>query len=136
MGWNLRALDIFVRAQLLPLIQLAVFVSVLVFLTVVLSHRVAGPLVNLERSLARVAQGDLTHRIRLRPTDQLKDIRDAYNRMVDSLQTLVKSERDKTESARRSLEEILGTPGLGPDAKVNIMKVLELLKSIGREYKI
>lgn len=135
-GMDFRALDIFIRSQKLPLIQLTVFVFVLVAVTVILSHRVAGPLINLERSLERAGQGDLTHHIRLRPTDQLKEIRDAYNRMVDSLHARVKSDRAYTDEVRRTLERLLSTPGLGPGEQNEIKKALELLSSIARQYKI
>jgi len=103
-GWNLEMLEVFMVAQKLPMIQLVVFVFVLVFVTVFLSHRVAGPLVNLDNSLARVADGDLTTRLQLRPRDELKNIRDSFNRAMTSLHDKVAADRGRIKEVKNLLQ--------------------------------
>jgi methyl-accepting chemotaxis protein len=135
-GWDPRMLEIFLKAQKLPMIQLVVFAFALAFVTIWLSHRVAGPLVNLEKSLSRLAEGDLTTRIQLRPKDKLKDIRDAFNCMVESLQKRVVADRQRARELDLSLGALADIPGLPPAAVAEVKKVREVLLSLTGEFKV
>lgn len=76
---------------LLPvLIQTVAVVVVIVgaatvFLTLFVSHKIAGPLYRLKKSMQELAEGNLTSDIKLRKNDQLRDIADTFNQMVDKL---------------------------------------------------
>ncbi len=135
-GWNLDMLEVFLVAQKLPLIQLVVFVFVLVLMTVYFSHRVAGPLVNLEKSLVRVAEGDLTTRVQLRPRDELKNVRDAFNRALNSLHHKVSSDRGRAKEMRLLLSQVVATPNLAPSDVAEINRALALLSAITTEFKL
>lgn len=135
-GWNLDMLEVFLVAQKLPLIQLVVFVFVLVFVTVFLSHRVAGPLVNLDKSLARVADGDLTTRLQLRPRDELKNIRDSFNRAMTSLHDKIAADRGRIKEVRTLLDQIVTAPELTPGHVAEINRALALLSVLTNEFKL
>ncbi len=135
-GWDLRMLEIFLRSQTLPMIQLAVFVVVLAVMTVLLSHRVAGPLINLEKSLARLAEGDLTHRIRLRRKDQLKDIRDAYNRTADALRAKIVDDRSRAEDALQRLESVSKEIQIPLEKQIEMRKAIDLLNHLTKNFKL
>ena len=53
--------------------------------SILMSHRVFGPLVRVRHEAARIGDGDLTRRVRFRKNDHLLDLRDALNAMVDRL---------------------------------------------------
>lgn len=135
-GWDPAMLEVFLKAQKLPLIQLVVFVFVLVLVTVFLSHRVAGPLVNLEKSLARVAEGDLTTRLQLRPHDQLKDIRDTFNHAITSLHARISTERGRVKEVRILLDQLVATQNLSPAHVAEINRALALLSTLTTEFKL
>ena len=129
-------LQVFLLAQKLPLIQLVIFVFVLVFVTVFLSHRVAGPLVNLEKSLARVADGDLTTRVQLRPRDELKNVRDSFNLALSSLHRKVSSDRSRAKEVRLLLSQVVATPNLPTSDVAEINRALALLSALTTEFKL
>lgn len=135
-GWDPAMLEIFLKAQKLPLVQMIVFVFVLVFLTLYFSHRVAGPLVNLEKSLARVAAGDLTTRMRLRPRDQVKNIRDAFNAAVDSLQGRVRADRSRADEIAAALDRFASGANLDPGARAEWESLRNRLGALTRDFTI
>ena len=135
-GWDLDMLEVFLIAQKLPLIQLVVFVFVLVFVTIILSHRVAGPLINLENSLARVAEGDLTTRLQLRPRDELKNIRDSFNNAIGSLHARVTLERGRAKEIKQLIEQVVVHPDLQPAEAAELNRALALLGTLTSEFKL
>lgn len=135
-GWNRDMLEVFLVAQKLPLIQLVVFVFVLVFVTVFLSHRVAGPLVNLDKSLARIADGDLTTRLQLRPHDELKNIRDSFNRAMTALHGKIAADRARVKEVRALLDQIVSAPELTSAHVAEINRALALLSALTTEFKL
>ncbi|MFH1790536.1 MAG: methyl-accepting chemotaxis protein [Candidatus Omnitrophota bacterium] len=56
------------------------------FGAVFLSHRIAGPIYRIKKDLDSVADGNFALRIRLRKTDELKDVADAINKVLDVLE--------------------------------------------------
>jgi len=66
---------------------------------VLLSHRIAGPLFRFEKSLNEISSGDLSVRVSLRKTDQLKEMQGALNKAFDNIDTHLKEIKDATEYA-------------------------------------
>lgn len=135
-GWDLDMLSVFLKAQKLPLIQLVVFVFVLVFVTVYLSHRVAGPLINLEKSLVRIAEGDLTTRLQLRPRDELKNIRDSFNIAVESLYSRVSTDRIRAKEIKLLIEQMVANQDLKPAEAAEMNRAVALLGTLTSEFKL
>lgn len=129
-------LEVFLKAQKLPLIQLVVFVFVVVFVTVYLSHRVAGPLINLEKSLTRVADGDLTTRVQLRPRDELKNIRDSFNRMMTSLHSHASEDRIRVKEVRALLDQLVSSSDMTASQVAEINRALSLLGGLSGNFKL
>ncbi|MBF0544967.1 MAG: methyl-accepting chemotaxis protein [Candidatus Riflebacteria bacterium] len=71
-----------------------VFVMLIAILSVFVSHKIAGPVYHFERSAKFIASGDLTHRVKLRYGDELRDLQDAFNQMTDSLRSMVGKDRE------------------------------------------
>lgn len=135
-GWDMDMLGVFLQAQKLPVIQLVVFVVVLVFITLRLSHRVAGPLVNLEKSFARVAEGDLTTRVQLRPRDELKDIRDAFNTMMGQINSHVAADRARVGELLKILDQLVSTETPDASRVAELNRATALLRRLTADFKL
>ncbi|MCL6584012.1 MAG: methyl-accepting chemotaxis protein [bacterium] len=77
-----------------------------VALTVIISHRVAGPLYRFEKTTEQIAQGDLTIVTRLRQYDQVKSLADALSRMTMELREKILDIRKKSEELPLLLDEM------------------------------
>lgn len=62
------------------------FLTVCSFFGLLLSHRTAGPMFHFKRVFGEIQAGQLDRRIRLRPKDDFRDVAEAFNKMMDSLQ--------------------------------------------------
>jgi len=69
--------------------RLAVVMLMVCFLSVFVSHKIAGPVYRLEESAKIIASGDFSRRIKLRSGDELQELADAFNTMTDSLDKVV-----------------------------------------------
>ena len=56
-----------------------------IFVTLYVSHKLAGPMFRFETDLKMIGEGDLTKRIKVRQHDQLTDFADSLNDMTESL---------------------------------------------------
>ncbi|PKK86432.1 MAG: hypothetical protein CVT48_01135 [Thermoplasmata archaeon HGW-Thermoplasmata-1] len=54
-----------------------------------LTHKIAGPLYRFEKSMGAVGRGDLTHVVKIRRGDELKDLEAAMNGMIKNLRDKV-----------------------------------------------
>lgn len=77
---------------MLPLfgLKIAMYMIMVLIVSAVISHRMAGPIFKFEKSCATVAEGDLTHRVYLRQGDQLTDLQDQFNNMTGAVNEVVK----------------------------------------------
>lgn len=70
--------------ELWPRLLLLVMVNVIIviIISILYSHSFAGPAYKLEKSIQKIANGDLTLEIRLRKNDSLKEVAAAINQML------------------------------------------------------
>ncbi|MFW5781790.1 MAG: HAMP domain-containing protein [Candidatus Muiribacteriaceae bacterium] len=73
---------------------LIIFVAVF---SLMLSHKIAGPVYRFEVSAKQIANGDLGLRIHLRKGDELTDLADVFNRMTSNLEQIVQKDREVIE---------------------------------------
>jgi methyl-accepting chemotaxis protein len=93
--------DLFTMLPLF-LIKVAMYMVVVLIVSAVVSHRMAGPIYKFEKSCGSVASGDLTHRVYLRKGDQLTDLQDRFNGMTGAVNEIVKQlEAFKAEAAAK-----------------------------------
>ncbi|MBI3395383.1 MAG: methyl-accepting chemotaxis protein [Spirochaetia bacterium] len=90
------------------------------------SSHLAGPLVNLRRTLEIVAKGDLTARSRVRKDDELQEHANHLNAAIGSLQARVKRINQFCKYTRSTIEDMKKTD---PESK-QLDRLLELVKSI------
>lgn len=78
-----------------------VFLLVLVwFISIRLSHRVAGPIYAFNLALEKVERGDLTVHLALREKDEFKEIADSMNRAISATRARLVSVQKKIELVR------------------------------------
>ena len=90
------------------------------------SSRVAGPLLQLERTLREVAAGTLTARMRVRQRDELQEHTVHLNQTIESLQGRVVRITQFCDFARRSIEEMRQAD---PENE-RLARILDLVSSI------
>lgn len=108
-------------SSMVPLFGLKVVMYMVMVLIVsaVISHRMAGPIFKFEKSCTTVADGDLTHRVYLRQGDQLTELQDHFNNMAGAMNEVAKEYdkfraeaaaagmADKAETLSRRITEIM-----------------------------
>jgi nitrogen fixation/metabolism regulation signal transduction histidine kinase len=57
---------------------------------IVLTHKIAGPIMVIKRRMADIERGDFGAQIKLRKGDEFKDLADSFNKMLNSLTYLFK----------------------------------------------
>jgi len=100
-------------------------------LFVLLSHRIAGPLYRFEKALKQIEEGDLTARINLRKSDQLVELKEAFNSLAHSLDARVGTIKAGLSEIERAL-----AVNNDPRASANILDILKRLKDEIRHFKI
>lgn len=75
-----------------------------IFITVIYSHRVVGPLVGIKRAIHAIANGDLTQSVRLRQKDAIKPMAEALNNLTASYKTKLQQMAQQAETLQQMLE--------------------------------
>lgn len=91
--------------ELLPGVIIAELISIFVvaFICIFVTHTIAGPVYRMERVARNIGEGDLTHFIKLRPKDELKDLADAMNEMTMGLRNKIISFRESASQIQEGL---------------------------------
>ena len=75
-------------------------------ISIFISHRIAGPLYRIKRSLSKITQGDLSVFVKLRKWDDLKDLAEHINLLVDELRTFVTALRNDYDLLSDYIQEL------------------------------
>jgi len=95
------------RVTNLMLIRNLLFVSPLIFiLGLLFSHKIAGPVYRIEKSIYEISKGNLAVRVKLRRGDELWDLADIINAMVESISGSISSNKKAVADIKKQLDEI------------------------------
>jgi methyl-accepting chemotaxis protein len=122
---------------LLPmfLVKMAFYLLIVILVSSVISHRMAGPIYKFEKSAEIIGTGDLTHEVFLRSGDQLRDLQREFNKMTKSLARKVKHDKESVEEALRILNAL--EKKVSDDRmKADIEKIGKILLNVGAEFKV
>ncbi|RPJ82801.1 MAG: HAMP domain-containing protein [Deltaproteobacteria bacterium] len=102
------------------LITLGVVCFITIFVTLYISHKIAGPMFRFEKEIKIIGQGDLCNKIVLRKQDQVKEMADSLNQMAQSL-------HDKVYEIYHEIDiiEQTATEQNNPDQIVDRIKTLK-----------
>lgn len=108
-------------------------------ISVFVSHKIAGPLFRIKKSLIQVSQGDLSVVIKLRKWDDLKDLADQINILIEELRTFVTTLRNDYNLLSdyiQELEQKIEQKGLTEESgRAIIRKVQESRQNIETALK-
>eukprot|EP01156_Anaeramoeba_ignava_P005910 Anaeramoba_ignava/a347284_143.p1 GENE.a347284_143~~a347284_143.p1 ORF type:complete len:219 (-),score=15.41 a347284_143:71-727(-) len=109
---------------LLPGVIIAELISIFVvaFICIFVTHTIAGPVYRMERVVRNVGEGDLTHFIKLRPKDELKDLADAMNEMTMGLRNKILTFKDSMAKISTGLTAMKNSESLD--------KIDEIMESV------
>jgi len=71
---------------------------VAVLVTLLASHKIAGPIYRFEKDIQQVGEGDLRHRIRIRKNDQFQELAVSLNQMIDGLSSRVSAVKNEAQA--------------------------------------
>jgi methyl-accepting chemotaxis protein len=111
------------------LITLGLITLATIIVTLLVSHKIAGPMFRFEKELKEIGAGDLTRRVTLRERDQVTDMADRLNNMIASLQ-------DKVIEIQTEVEHIHKSASKQNAPKTLIDALNKLHQKIGSSFKI
>ncbi len=82
-----RLITVLKTSNMILLGRMLLITPMVAILAVLLSHRIAGPLYRIKKTLEEVAAGNYGLRIRLRRTDELQDVAESMNKVIEKLET-------------------------------------------------
>lgn len=106
-------------AAMAPLfvLKLLVYLVIVLIVSAVVSHRMAGPIFKFEKSCSTVASGDLTHRVYLRKGDHLTELQEHFNNMAEAVHASFK-EMDDFKQAVAAKDPALKAEAEALDKKI------------------
>ena len=79
------------------LIALVAIILLTIVITLLVSHKLAGPLFRFQKELREIGEGNLTQSIKLRKNDQVKAIADSLDQMRVNLQKKILDVKEEVE---------------------------------------
>lgn len=98
--------DRVVQFNTVLLVKVALYLGLMLLISLYVSHRFAGPIYRFEKSCQSLSTGDLTHRVSLRTGDELMELQEEFNGMAASLQALLQKDRNLAQRLSERVEEI------------------------------
>lgn len=71
--------------------KIAIYLLLVVIISAILSHKMAGPVYRFEQTCKAIAKGDFSQRVHLRKGDQLVELQDEFNNMMDEVEKRLKN---------------------------------------------
>lgn len=87
------------------LITMGVIILVTIFVMLLLSHKIAGPLARFENEINAIGNGDFTRVVRLRGNDQITEIADSLNNMVTNIHQKLEDIHSRVEQLKAVAEK-------------------------------
>ena len=126
---------------LLPAIiitQLIVSILIIIasiYVVLILSHRIAGPLYRLERVAEHVGNGDLSIRVGFRDKDALMPLKSSFQTMIDKLQHKVLKLQDNLTEMKKVEQEFRDKDNGSPLSDIEKKRLTKLLHNCISRYE-
>lgn len=96
-------LPVLIGSSLIAVVLVSIATAVLVKY---LSHRIAGPLVKIEKSVREVGEGNLNLKIALRSTDEISKQAECFNEMIGKLKTHLLEIKARARDLGREIDSL------------------------------
>ncbi len=122
------------RATNMALIRNLLLISPLIFiLGLLFSHRIAGPVYRISKTLEEITKGNLGLKIKLREGDELVDLADTINNLTDNFNKTIISDKDIAIKIEKDLEEIKKLVSSQPCDCAKVSFIVNSLQERSRE---
>ncbi len=121
--------EMLVKSALTYLLLTGLILAGVILITVLYSHRVVGPLVNIKRVVKAVTGGDLTAAARLRRNDAIKPMADSLNALIETYHKRVQT-AIKHANALNDLTNRPGDPPAAPEIIAQAKAVKDSLATL------
>jgi methyl-accepting chemotaxis protein len=118
--------------QTVLVVKIALYLTLILFIALMVSHRIAGPIYRFEKSAQIISTGDLTHRVSLRTGDELTELQEEFNGMLAGLQSLLRRDRTLAADCARRAAQLLDQIPQGEDQRRLRDEIAALRDDIGR----
>jgi len=115
------------------LLSLLLITPLVAIVSLFLSHRMAGPVYRMEKTLVAIANGDISGRITLRKHDEFKALADRINLVVNSMRNKVVFE---TDAVARLREKIVSLEGLAKGERLESDALKREITVLKRDVEI
>lgn len=124
-----RLMEIIGSVNVRMLLTVLLMTPVVAIIGIYLSHKIAGPIVRMERFLDTIASGDFRSRIVLRQGDELTGLANAMNRLQDSLKKDIALDKDVLNKVIGELEKLKNLTRTCPNNVASISDNINRLES-------
>lgn len=117
---------------------ISVICSILVLtLSLLISYNISRPVIKLEKSVKRIAEGDLTvEEIKIKNRDEIGSLAQSFNRMVEGLREVVRNVHMGAEQVSSSAEELAASAEQTSKATDEISRnVMEVTRGVEDQNK-
>lgn len=104
--------------------------------TLIWSHRFAGPLRVMSAAMARLRQGNFGTPVRVRKTDTHQDLMGEFAQMQEELRALIERDRKRTQDLAKKLDHLAEKLSSEHHAHKDVEAIADDLKKIGSEFKL
>ena len=66
--------------------KIAIYVLLVIVISAIVSHKMAGPVFRFEETCKAIAKGDFSQRVHLRKGDNFMELQDEFNKMMDRVE--------------------------------------------------
>lgn len=129
--------DRVVQFNTVLLVKIALYLGLMLLISLYVSHRFAGPIYRFEKSCQSLSTGDLTHRVSLRTGDELMELQEEFNGMAAALQALLQKDRNLAQRLSERVEEIAKRLPAEAGASRDDLKALKVeLDHLTKSFKV
>ena len=128
--------DRVVQFNTVLLVKIALYLGLMLLISLYVSHRFAGPIFRFEKSCQSLSTGDLTHRVSLRTGDELMELQEEFNAMAAALQALVQKDRNLAQRLTERIEEISKRPSTDAGVREDLKSLQLELDHLTKSFKV
>lgn len=115
-----RLIYIFKQANITLLFRLLLISPLFIFIGIILSHRIAGPIYRIGKYVEQLMQGDYAHGLTLRKRDEFKPLALKMSQLCYKL----REDEEKRKHTVKEIESILKSQNVSHDVLVRVDRLL------------